>query len=171
MKGGREGGLKLGVGKGLGGDGTKVGDSLIPGSGGEVEANRGGRWRVGWTGGGCGAGAGVGEGGLVMEMRTPGGQTGVPCGAGQTEVGEVNGGGVTGGGQVWPGVPNSPDRGSFIFGGSGTLGGGSGAASPAGTTLSANDARRGLGPRPSLRKASLRAASPAASSSPWARVP
>lgn len=48
---------------------------------------------------------------------------------------------------------------------------GSGAASPAGTTLSARDARWGLDPRPSLRKASLRAASPAASSSPWARVP
>jgi hypothetical protein len=66
---------------------------------------------------------------------------------------------------------HSPDSGSFIFGGSGTLGGGSGAASPAGTTLSAKDARRGLAPRPRRRKASLPAASLAASSSPWARVP
>lgn len=91
------------------------------------------------------------------------------------EIGDVNGNDVTGRDPViLPGLgraPSSPDKGSFTFGGSGTLGGGSGAASPAGTTLSASDARRGLGPRPSLRKASLRAASPAASSSPWARIP
>lgn len=132
----------------------KAGDSLAAGLG-EAE---GGRRREGQTDGrGDGWNVELGDG-----IRTAG--TGWPRPWRRAGPGGNGHGDSPGLGQ------DSPDKGSFIFGGSRTLGGGSGAASPAGTTLSAREARRGLGPRPSLRKASLRAASPA-SSSPWARAP